>query len=780
MAVRALRRSPGITLLAAGVLSLGLAAPTTFFSLLAGAMRPLPVPEGNRVIRAEVFQPTRAGRALPVTLEELNALQDAETLEALGGFRPFEGTLVDPGRAAARLSGAALTQEVFPLLRVLPTLGRIPGPSEAGGTLLLGYDVWAESYDSDPEVLGRSVTLDGIPRTIVGILPEGFGFPLHHNAWTLLEGGLEDRKPVELVGRLAEGVSMETAQVEMAGIWSRREPLRDTELGGGVMRVQGFTGGRGERGEGVAFLGLVAVGLALLLIACSNVANLLLVRATERVKILAVQAAVGAGRIQISLQLLFESMVVALLGGVGGVFLAWLAVGAIEDRLAAEHFGYFWMRMAVDGWVLAFTGVLVLGTALLAGLLPVVRVLKTNLQQVLKEESAGIAVGGGGAWSRGFVTAQLTLSCGALVAAGLTGVGMIRGGSFGRGIPADEILVASISPGTKGSQGQLLDLVGALEEIPGVRSAALALGAPGYFEPSGPVQVEGVGIEGFPDRAGGLWNAVTPGFFSVLDLELRAGRNLDPGDDSGTPPVAVVNESFVARFLGSGDPLGRRVRLASSDTAAWLTVVGVVADVDMGGGPRVPLDRLYLSQAQIPPQDFMILLRSGPEPLGLVPELRTAIARVDPSIPIWSIRTLTDGHAYITRVPKAMGGIALGGGIAGFLVASVGLYGLLAFRVRQRRKELGVRLAMGADGPRLAREVLTVAVVQILPALAMGLALAWLVAPLMAVALMGGEPRSLLVFLGVGVAFLTAGLGAALPSALRASALDPSSVLRGE
>jgi hypothetical protein len=426
LAVRALRRSPGITVLAALVLSLGLAAPTTFFSLLVGAIRPLPVPEGNRVVRAEVIQPFRGGRALPVTLEDLRSLQQSGSLELLGGYRSFDKALVDPATSAIRLLGAALTPEVLALLQVRPALGRIPQPSEVGKALLLGHGIWTENYEGDPDILGRTVTLDGEAMTVVGVMPEGFGFPLNHSAWTLLEGGLRDGDPVELVGRLANGASREGVEAELAGIWSREDPLRGPELAGGIVRIHDFTRGRGEGGEGIAFLGLVAVGVALLLIACSNVANLLLVRATERVKILAVQSAVGAGRGQISLQLFLEAVAVAVLGGVGGVFLAWLAVDAIEIRLAAEHFGYYWMRMAVDGRVLAFSGTLVLGAALLAGLVPIFRVMGTDLHRVLKEESYRGGVGGAGRWSRAFVTAQLALSCGALVAAGLTGVAMVR------------------------------------------------------------------------------------------------------------------------------------------------------------------------------------------------------------------------------------------------------------------------------------------------------------------------------------------------------------------
>jgi len=780
LALIGLRRSPGTTLLAVAVLTLGLAAPTTFFSLLVGAIRPLPVPDGDQVVRVEVTQPARGGAPLPVGLEDLRGLQGSGALESLGAFRTFQGAMVEPGRTATRFSGAALTPEVLPLLGVSPVMGRVPGPTEAGETILLGHQLWQEAFDGDPEVLGRVVVVNEIPRAISGILPAGFGFPFNQGAWTILDGGVRDSEPVELVGRLTPGASLESARAELSALWSRRDPLRAPEDSGGRVSVEGFTGGRGEGGEGIAFLGLVLMALALLLIACANVANLLLVRATERVRNLAVQSAVGAGGGQIGLQLLLESLVVAVLGGVAGAFLAWLAVGGIQRGLAAEHFGYFWMRMAVDGKVLVFTAVLVLGSGLVAGLLPALRVLRTDLQEVLKEESTGVSMGGGGPWSRAFVTIQLALSCAALVAAGLTGAALIRGRSFGEGVSGDQVLVASLSVDTVPDQPGARELENALGSIPGVESAGIGLGAPGYMERWSRVAVGGAAGE---SREGGesvLWNAVTPGFFRVFGLDARLGRLLTEGEGPESPPVAVVSESFVRRFLPGDDPLGARVRLMGAESADWITVVGVVGDLDLGGGSGRRRDRLYLSLLQLPSSEVMVMARTGGEPLALAREVRRRVAEVDPSIPVWSLRTLADAYAYLVRVPRAMGTMALGGGVAGLLVAAVGLYGLLAFRVRHRRRELGLRLALGADGLTLARAIFSLALRQLAPAVAAGLGVGWLSAPLISVALLGGDPRSPLVFVGVAGVFFAVGFAAALGPAIRAASLEPARVLRGD
>jgi predicted permease len=780
MAARGLVRDRGSSLVAVAVLALGLAAPATFFSFLVGAIRPLPVPQGDRIVRVDVVQPSRDGRSLPVTGRDLEALQGTSSLSGLGGFRGSSSTLVDRDRAAARVSAAALTPQVLPLLRVSPELGRIPRVGEADETVLLGHDVWEEMYDGDPGVLGRNVELDGVTRTVVGVMPASFGFPFKQNTWVLTDPSTDTTGSFQLVGRLADGVGTEAARAELASRWQRRDPERDPDQTGGRVTVDSYTGSRGESGEAVAFMGLVLVALCLLVIACANVANLLLVRATERVRVLAVQSALGASRIQIGGQLLLESFLVAVAGGAVGLALADAFVSLVQRTLSAEHFGYYWMRMAVDGPVLAFTGVLVLGTALVAGILPVVRVFRVDVQRVLKEEGSGASVGGGGRWSRGFVTLQLALSCGAVVAAALTGRSLAGSLHFGGDLPEHEMLVAGVDlPGGMSGEeraARLRSLEEALTDRTGARVAAMALGAPGYGEGYSRVQVRDAALD---PRSSTLWNAVSPGYLSAMGIPLRAGRAFTYGDGADAARVALVSQSFVRRYSPDAPVLGRQIRLSAADSTTWFTVVGVVADLDLGTGAYTRTDRVLVPLDQVGETSTMALLRTDGDASVLAPALREAVAEVDPTLPVWSVRTLADAHAYILRVPRALATMALSGGAAGLLVAAVGLYGLLAFRVRQRRRELGVRLALGADGSRLMRDVLGLALRQLLPAVAVGLVLAWLAAPVLQVMLMGQDPRAPLTYLAVGVGFLLAGLAAATLPAVRAARIEPASALRG-
>lgn len=776
MALRALRRDPATSMLAAGILALGFSAPTIFASLLWGAARPLPVAEGERVVRVDVVQPERDGRALSVTGRDLEAWAGASALSGLGGFAVRGGTLQHARVAATRVSYAALTGEVLPLLGVGPALGRLPDGSGADDAVLIGHETWQELFDGSPDVLGAEVTLGARARTVVGVMPEGFAFPYGEQAWLVLAPGDADTTAMEPIARLAHGASNDAAAAQLQARWSGSDAMREADDVGGVVLVRGFTAGRGEGGEAVAFLGLVLVGVCLLVIACANVANLLLVRATQRVRSLGIQAALGAGAPQLGLQLLLEALVLAMAGGLGGLGLAHLAVGWVQEHGQA-NFGYYWMRMGLDGPVLPAVAGLVLVAALMAGALPALRIMRADLRAVLSGSAEGDRQAGPGGWSRAFVTTQLTLSCAALAAAGIAGSSVFDAGRWGSALPADEVLTARLHLSDGGDADLAIERIeAALSAEPGVRHAALAVGGPGAWEPWGRLEVDGETYDRPADRPVTWGNAVTPGFFAVHDLGLLQGRLIEHGDRAGATPVAVVSDAFARRFLGEGDPLGRRLRVPRLDSA-WATVVGVFEAFDLGAGPA---ERVYFSLAQVETPAPMAFLRGGSDAEALAPSLRSALAAVDPSIAVNDVQTLADVHRYMVRAPSMLAALAVGGGLAGLLVAAVGLYGVLAVRVRQRRRELGVRLALGADGRRLARDVLWWALAPVLPALAVGLGGAWLASPILGAILLGGDPRDPGVYAAVGVAFLSVGLLAAVVPAARAAATEPSRVLRAE
>jgi putative ABC transport system permease protein len=791
LAIRGLRSDRTTSLAAIGILALGLAAPSTFFSILwGGGFRPLPVPEGDRIVRVEILQPTQGGQSISVTSSDLLALQQAGSLSQLGAFGQRTPTLMTREVGATKVALADMTPEVFALLQVEPLMGRIPSPTETDLGFVMGYDLWIDAFEANPDILGMPVRVAGEARVVSAVMPAGFQFPFKHSAWTVISGSDLTRGsgPLEIVGRLAEGASPETATIQLDGVWRQRDEVRGAETSGGVVRARPFTFGRGEGGEAIAFGGLVLVGLCLLLIACVNAANLLLVRAADRINVLAVQAALGATRLQISAQLLMEALLLSAIGGVLGLGLASVMVDYVQTTMGAQNFGYYWMRMAIDGPVLIFTGFLVFGTAIVAGMLPVVKVMRADVHQVLKGGRASAAFEGFGGWGRYLVVGQLALSCGALLAAGLTGQAMRIASAFGEGLPSDEVLIGAVTLDGAGYESDearavaVARLAEVANALPGVRAAAAALGAPGFRVPWARMEVGGTVYDRPEDRPVVWANAVTPKYFSAFDLAVVRGRGFTEADRLGAAPVAVVSESLASRLRLEGgqssDILGMTLRVPSNG-AEWATVVGVVEDAALGG-PSHLQGVMYLSAFQVDMASSMLVLRTDGTPTAVAGDLRRAVASVDPELALSGLRTLADGHRFMTQAQSTLSSLAVTGGLAGLLVAAVGLFGLLSFRVRQRMRDLGVRMALGADGKKLGVEIMEFALRQLVPAVFLGLGGAWVVAPSLGPLLLGANPRSGMTYAVVATVFVATGLLATIVPALRAAAVDPIEALRSE
>lgn len=794
LALSGLRRDRTTSLVAVGMLSLGMAAPATFFSLLwGGGLRPLPVPEGAQVMRVEVLESGGGGRRADVGFRDVALLEGVAGIEQVGAFEARPLAVSTRELATLSVSGAVLTPATFDLLGIPPLLGRIPGGREAEESLVLGHDLWTRHFGGDPEILGRTVEVDGTPRTVVAVMPEGFRFPFRQSAWSLTDPAAPVvASAVEPVLRIEDGASAEILSERLTSLWRGADDLRSPGARDAVVRVRPFTRGRGEAGEGWAYVGLVLVGLCLLVIACVNAANLLLVRALDRIRTLGVQSALGASRVHLAAQLLLESLLLTGVGGLVGLVLAHFMVTWVQEVMGPENFGYYWMQMRIDAPVVLFTAALVVGTALAAGTLPVVRVLRSDLQSVLKSGGEPPFSGPfrGWSWGRVFVTGQLGLSCFALVAAGLTAGSMHTAAAYGAGVPGHEVVMARFELTSdafrteEAAREGMTRLADALVRVPGAQGVAVALGAPGYTERWSTAEFAGGGA---PIRADGeedneirvFANAVTPGFFPALDLGLKMGRLLVPEDVAGAAPVAVVSESLVRDLFPGVDPLGLAVRVAALDSARFYRVVGVVEDPGLNAGPRFREHFVYVPLSQVDARTGMILVRGTVTP-ALTGEVRTAVGRVGSGVVLNEVRTLEDGYRFLTRAQSTLSALAVSGGLAGLLVAGVGLYALLAFRVRRGRREMGIRLALGADGARLARDVVGLALGQLLPGVVAGLFLAWLAAPLLGILLLGGDPRSPVAYGLVSGVFVAVGLLAALVPAARAASLKPAEVLGGD
>lgn len=778
MAARGVTRAPGTAATAALILGIGLTATVTLIGTFLGSFRALPVPDGEDVVRVELLD--HRARPSPPSPELVEAWRRGSgPLLGVGGTRSSQVTAVLPGRGALRVPAAAVSPQLLDILRVPPVRGRLPrsGP-EDGGSVLVRQDVWEELGGTGSR-LGVVLQVDGAPLTVVGVMPRDFGFPTQQGLWTVLPDA-ELAGADQLVGRLRPGVDRGAAAQALAAALFGTAPDAPARV-----RLVDYVGGRGEAGEALAF-GALGLLVAILLVVCTaNASTLLLVRARERVDALAVHSAMGASRAQVVLQLLLEAALVAGAGGVLGLTGGDLLLRWTESTLSG-HWGYYWMRMEMGPSVVLATAAVVLGCAVVAGTLPALEALRTDLRGVLggrKARGADDAWGRAGRW---FLGGQVTLSTAGLVIALILVDGFVRGSDPLPGVPVDEVAFAVLDlEGATPREVQALaaalrDELGAL---PGARTASVGVGIPGWGARWAPLQVEGAdaGTEGTGPSA--AWLAVDPQLRETYDLTLRRGRWLGEGDGTDGEGVAVVTRGFVTRHLPTGDPLGRRIRLEGVGPEGardgWIRIVGVVDDwIPEGGVTRT--DRVLVPVEQTEPSRLLLSVRASGDPAGLVPGLRQAIRRVDPDLVPDRVQTLESFQTYLTRLPRVMGAFGAGGGLAGVLVAAVGLFGILSFRTRSRLPAVGVRMALGAHPERILREVLAEAAGGVLPWIAAGLALGLLLAPATVLFSFGAPFHAPTTYLAAGAVMLLVVLAAALRPAVRAARLEPLTVLRGE
>lgn len=781
LALRGLVRSPGTTGTAILTLGVGLAPAVILLGVLYGSFRTLPVPDGQEIMQVQLLD--ERARVTDHPAGVLEALRGAPGVEAVGAVRPFQAIVVHPDGPAFRTYGAAMSPSVLALLRLPPARGRIPtaDPSDADA-VVLGWDVWQEELGGREDVLGQTLRLDGERRTVVGVMPADFGFPENQSMWTVLPPG-GDLDGTELVARIDRAADPGQVVLGLERALASL-PLAEAADGPYRARVRAWVAGRGEKGEDMAF-GALAVLVTLLLVICAaNVSTLLLVRAAERADTLAVHSALGAPRRQVAFQLFSEALLVALAGGLVGLAVGQGGLLWLEARLS-PHWGYYWMRMEMRPGVIVGTFAAVLGAAVLAGTLPALRAARPDLRGVLsRQRRSGWAEGRGmGNW---FVGVQLTLSSIGLVAALYLGLGALRSGQVTELLPLDRVAVASMTlpsavPGDEGQRERIFAAVRQeLTRIPGVTAASVSVGIPGFTITSAPLVL--------PDQdvpAGGsprvLWLGADPGVLDTYGSRILSGRWILPSDAAGAAPVVVVTEAFAKRWFPDGPAVGARLRLEGlHDSDGWAEVVGVVEDhvPDLEG---LRADRVFvpLSQLDVPGTVWLSVATDGPA-ASVAAAIRSAVHRADPALAVDHPRTLRDLMAWLMRMPRVMAAFGALGGLAGVLVAAIGLYGVVAFQVRRRLPEIGVRMALGAPAGRILREILRGVFLLILPGTALGLVLAFFGSPVLRIFIRGGDPRSPWLYLAAAAAMSAVALVATLRPALRASRLDPQNVLRTE
>jgi predicted permease len=822
-ALRSFRRRPGFAIVAITMLALGIGANTAIFSLVNAALiRKLPVKEPERL--AYLYRndaPIYASYPDYVDLRDKNdVLTD---LVAWGGI----GVSLSDESSTDLVSGAIVTGNFFDVVGISPALGRLLQPSDdvtpgAHPVAVISHKLWRTRFAGRRDVIGSRIRLNSHPFTIVGVAPADFPsaeIGTQSNVFVPIMMQAVVRPPrsrysgemnpdllnvrtngwLGLLARRKPEVTWTQAEASLSAfaeqLWpnpQRRNPIRIGAIG-----IHDGDPQTRERMTSVARLLLAVVG-AVLLIACVNVANLLLARASSRQREIAVRLSLGASRGRLVRQLLTESLVLASLGGAAGLALGWGVIRALSASPPPPGALPIEMQFALDGTVLLFTASLALMTALLFGLAPAVSASRPDLVSAVKSEAGAASAGRGRRFglSGTLVAAQMGLSLLLLVASGLFVRSLQRVTSIEPGFDADRLVTAPVSVNilryTRTASRQFYaNVVTNAAAIPGIESAALARSLPlTGFSRTNSLQVEGkqpnqdqFTSEGAGRAPSGLTstnvNSVSVGYFRTLGIPLQLGRDFAITDDSGSTAVAIINREFVRRHFPSDDPLGKRLSIRGPE-GPWLTIIGVVGDAKQGSLDERPLPMVYQTLLQNHETGVTLIARAaaGVPPNTLVRPMVRVIQSLEPNLPVANARPMSDVvdvSVYSTRAGATL--LSVFGGLA-ILLAAVGLYGVMAFTVARRTREIGVRMALGASGRTVLGGVLREGLLLSLAGVAIGLvASVWWSGALRRF-LNGISPFDPATFIGVAGLLLLVSVLATLIPARRAAKVDPIIAMR--
>jgi len=825
--VRVLLKSPGFTAVAVLSLALGIGANTAIFSLVnAVLLRPLPVAEPAALVF--LFCGVRNSPYSVVSYPDYVDFRDQN--KVFSGLATYSGIGLSLNAAdqTELVSGAIVSGNYFDVLGVRAALGRtfLPEEDQTPGThpvTVISHGLWQRRFGGDPNVVGQHLTLNGRAFTVIGVAPAGFNgtdlgetndlyVPMMMQALVRPpRGGYSGEMNPDLlsrrgagwlgvIGRLKPGVKIEQAQAEIATIARQLEQAYPDSNRDRIATL--FPVSKGDpqsRGTLLSVAGLLmgVVGLVLL-IACANVANLLLARASGRRKEVSIRLALGASRGRLVRQLMTESVLLALLGGVVGLLLALWTVDVLKRFPPPANFLPFAFDFSVEGRVLGFTLLLSVLTGLIFGVAPALQASKPDLVPALKDESPALHQGSRRLALRNLlVIAQVALSLTLLIGAGLFLRSLRQAQSIDPGFNPEHVLVAPLNINllryTKPQGVEFYrQVVERVEALPGVQSASLAR----VLLLSGSGRTNSVMIEGQngPDResrgegtGGGAEvannttaaNVVGLKYFQTMGIGLLRGRDFTAQDRDGAPGVVVINETFAKRYFPGQDPLGKRISLRGA-RGPWLEVVGITRDSKYRTLGEAPAPFVHLPLLQNHETGMTLHVRTGVDPAALIPAVRREIQALEKNLPATEIRPLTElisRSLFPARVGAALLGVF---GLLALLLASVGLYGVMSYSVSRRTREIGIRMALGAERRDVLRLVLTEAMTLVAVGVGVGLTLAAAVTRLLAGFLYGVSATDPTTFAGITLLLAGVALFASLIPARRAMRVDPMVALRYE
>ena len=805
LARRLLVKSPAFTAVVVVTLALGIGLNTAVFSAVdAMLLRPLPgVRSPDELV--QVFRSHRGGdRYRASSIPHFNDLRE-RSRDVFSGVAAWslEYLSLSTSERPQRVLGTMVSANYFSVLGVGAARGRVFTPDEDVGrgahpVVVLSDAGWRGLFAGDPGVVGRAVVLNGRSYTVVGVTPpafKGMAPAVAPALWIPLmqlghvrpgyDGAFDERDNsfVSVVARLRSGVGLGLANDRMAALIAQLGTEHpDYYRDSGINLVPQSKAGNIHPGFRDAQLGLSAVVMAvvgvLLLIACANVANLFLARARGRDREMAVRLSLGAGRGAIARQLLTESLAFAGAAGLAGLAVAWWAIGLV-NRVSLPMEVDFRPDLRLSPLVLVFTMLVTVGTGLVFGLIPAFQATRPSLVPALKGEAP--AGGPRSRMSRGLVVAQSALSILLLVCAGLFLRSLKAATSIDTGFVSDNLFVAELDPGMQGyararSEAFYRALAERLAATPSVRAVGLGRHMPMGFSGS----AEDVVVPGYAPRPHEdlfmSYNTVSPGYFEAMGIPIVRGRGFTARDDSAAPPALVVNQRFSERFWPGQDALGRTVRMGGRDH----TVIGVVPTGKYFSLGEEPTPFMYVAQAQHWRAGMAIFVRTAGAPSAIAATLRSEVAALDPNLPLSNARTM-NSHLGIALLPSRLSGAALGVfGLLALGLASVGIYGVVAYSVAQRTREIGIRMALGAAASDAVLLVMRQGLAPVLVGTALGLAGALAVSRLIRSLLYGGSALDPVTFAAVPLVLVGVAMLATWIPARRAAAVDPVLALRQE
>ncbi|MBI2517203.1 MAG: ABC transporter permease [Opitutae bacterium] len=780
-------------------LALGIGINTTVFTLVNAVLfKPVPVPGGERLVvvtQQESANPRGRG---PISLTEYRAYREgSHAFAGLEGVARYLAVISENGNPPERYGMGVVTPGLFEMLKTPPVLGRgfSPADGRAGApqVLLLGYGVWQKRYAGASDVIGRTVRLNGAPATIIGVMPQGFKFPDNEDVWSVFTPN-KDReehahRALMLFGLLQPGTSITQAQGDLTAVSARLAkefPDTNKDL---VARVRTFHDLFNGGPIKLIFLTMLGAVGFVLLIACANVANMMLSRAIARSREMAVRAALGASRAQIVRQLLIESVLLSVIGGLLGLGLAAFGVHAFD--LATQDVGKpYWIHFEMDWRAFTYFAAISVLSGIVFGLVPALRASRVDLNTALKDGTAG-GTARGGRLTGALVVFQFAATVVLLAGAGLMIRSFFAVQQVNPFVPAKEIFTARVFlPDLKGdryetepARKQMHDKIQArLAALPGVTSAVLTSDFPGLGSQTREIEIEGRKTVDpkQPFRASVIFS--TSNYLPTINLPLLTGRDLNESDGEKGKEAAVVTREFAARYWAGESPLGRRFRFIDGGKPrdTWITVVGVSGDLVQSTNDRHPPPLAYLSNRQEPWAWLGLMLRTKGDPAALANSVRAAVQELDADLPLFEVRTLPEALDRQVWFLVVFGTLFFSFAAIALLMASVGIYAVVAQNTARRTREIGIRMALGATSELVVRLMLRRGLVQLGLGLVLGLGGA-LAATRVLDSIIGLiSPRDPLTFVLIVALLAGIGLFACWLPARRAARIAPTEALRTE